>query len=239
MKKLYFLNEEESKRILNLHKEATKNQYLINETLSVDDSKRVAVNYESKTLTLNNYLELENKQGGDELKLNKGVVFTVKDTDTLIAKNTSFQIVGDFTGSVSENGKGDVEYSCKSKEFKIIGRDLTYYNENFPTNSFNDLCSSSSTPSQSGVTSSVKGFEKFPCIPSNPKAKQGKMSDGSVSYTIDGVVYYDNGRKKLADGTMANYTCKTNTGIKKKSGSTVKQITTPSDADLDAVLGKL
>ena len=28
MKKLYFLNEEESKRILNLHKEATKKQYL-------------------------------------------------------------------------------------------------------------------------------------------------------------------------------------------------------------------
>jgi peptidoglycan hydrolase-like protein with peptidoglycan-binding domain len=28
MKKLYFLNEEESKRILNLHKDATKRQYL-------------------------------------------------------------------------------------------------------------------------------------------------------------------------------------------------------------------
>jgi len=28
MKKLYFLNEEESKRILNLHKDATKKQYL-------------------------------------------------------------------------------------------------------------------------------------------------------------------------------------------------------------------
>jgi hypothetical protein len=28
MKKLYFLNEEESNRILNLHKDATKRQYL-------------------------------------------------------------------------------------------------------------------------------------------------------------------------------------------------------------------
>jgi hypothetical protein len=34
MKKLYFLNEEESKRILNLHKDATKKQYLSEQSLS-------------------------------------------------------------------------------------------------------------------------------------------------------------------------------------------------------------
>jgi hypothetical protein len=34
MKKLYFLNEEESKRILNLHKNATKKQYLSEQSLS-------------------------------------------------------------------------------------------------------------------------------------------------------------------------------------------------------------
>jgi hypothetical protein len=37
MKKLYFLNEEESKRILNLHKEATKKQYLKEEILTEAD----------------------------------------------------------------------------------------------------------------------------------------------------------------------------------------------------------
>jgi len=218
MKKLYFLNEEESTRILNLHKEATKNQYLINETLSVDDSKRVAVNYESKTLTLNNYLSLENKQGGDELKLNKGVVFTVKDTDTLIAKNTPFQIVGDFTGSVSENAKGDVEYYCKSKEFKIIGRELTYYNENYPTNSFNDLCSKSSTPGQSGGD-----------VEKNAISCGWKKQDGTAD--VEG---YKNAKWQCPKpGEVKTNNTKTNTK------TTVKQLTTPSDADLDAVLGKL
>ena len=37
MKKLYFLNEEESKRILNLHKEATKKQYLSEQELDEAD----------------------------------------------------------------------------------------------------------------------------------------------------------------------------------------------------------
>ena len=116
MKKLYFLDEVEKNRILNLHESAKKNQYLINE-VGYGSGNWLDVNYKSQTLTLNNYLEMENKQGGDELKLNKGVVFTVKNANTLIAKNTPFQIVGDYTGSVSENGKGDVEYYCGSKEF--------------------------------------------------------------------------------------------------------------------------
>ena len=42
MKKLYFLNEEESKRILNLHKEATKKQYLSEQELDEADMGNVA-----------------------------------------------------------------------------------------------------------------------------------------------------------------------------------------------------
>ena len=39
MKKLYFLDEEEKNRILNLHESATKNQYLIEKDLTADDWK--------------------------------------------------------------------------------------------------------------------------------------------------------------------------------------------------------
>jgi len=44
MKKLYFLNEEESKRILNLHKEATKRQYLSEQELDEADMGNVVSN---------------------------------------------------------------------------------------------------------------------------------------------------------------------------------------------------
>jgi hypothetical protein len=43
MKKLYFLNEDESSRILNLHKDATKKQY-ISETLSLTQAQIDAAN---------------------------------------------------------------------------------------------------------------------------------------------------------------------------------------------------
>ena len=46
MKKLYFLNEEESDRILNLHKDATKKQY-INETISKTQAEIDAENVAS------------------------------------------------------------------------------------------------------------------------------------------------------------------------------------------------
>jgi len=44
MKKLYFLNEEESKRILNLHKDATKRQYLSEQELDEADMGNVVSN---------------------------------------------------------------------------------------------------------------------------------------------------------------------------------------------------
>jgi hypothetical protein len=51
------------------------------------------------------------------------------------------------------------------------------------------------------------GFNNFPCVSNHPKAKVVKLNDGTSSYEINGVYYYGNGRKKLANGTMANYTC--------------------------------
>jgi hypothetical protein len=55
MKKLYFLNEEESKRILNLHKDATKRQYLkenydpTKEVLIVGSGNQPSVIFDKKT----------------------------------------------------------------------------------------------------------------------------------------------------------------------------------------------
>ena len=244
MKKLYFLNEEESKRILNLHKEATKKQYL--PEASFGSSGWVSVSYTNFSLTLNNYLEMERRGSGSELKLFKGTVFSKENADTIVTKpNTTYQLVGDYTGGVEEDGKGKIRYYCKTKEFAIEGRNAKFWGEDFQDDvqkAFDALCdelpnASQNTQKESSV---VKGFEKFPCIPSNPKAKSSKLSDGSIAYIIDGVVYYGNGRKKLVDGTMANYSCgKESSNTKTNTKTKVKQPTIPSDTDLDMVLTKL
>lgn len=245
MKNLFLINEDEKKRILNLHESATKNQYLINE-VGYGTGNWVDVNYKGQTLTLNNYLEMENRQGGDELKLNKGVVFTVKDSNTLIAKNTPFQIVGDYTGSVSENGKADVEYYCGKKEFKIIGRELTYWGEDFQSDvqkAFDDLCGEASTATPAASKSGEEAFKNFPCVPTLAN-KKGVEMEPNNSFVIGNFRYFGNGRKgDTTTKQMLNYTCNdpefkdTSEPAKK---STVKQSTpkqsVPSDADLDKYL---
>ena len=49
---------------------------------------------------------------------------------------------------------------------------------------------------------------KYSCVPSQG-VKPTKLKDGSTMYIINGVKYYSNGRKKMADGKMSNYTCET------------------------------
>jgi hypothetical protein len=50
---------------------------------------------------------------------------------------------------------------------------------------------------------------KVSCVTIQPGVRQSKMKNGSTVYVLGKVVYYANGRKKLADGTMANYNCST------------------------------
>jgi hypothetical protein len=49
----------------------------------------------------------------------------------------------------------------------------------------------------------------YKCVPAQTGAKPLKMKDGSTSYKLNGIFYFNNGRKKLADGTIANYSCST------------------------------
>jgi hypothetical protein len=51
------------------------------------------------------------------------------------------------------------------------------------------------------------GWAKYPCVVSHPNAKKTADSSGGVVYLINGVYYYGNGRKMLANRTMGNYTC--------------------------------
>jgi hypothetical protein len=128
MKKLYFLNEEEKNRILNLHESATKRQYL-----------------------------------GEQDNSPFGGIPSVDDINPLSAKN--------LIPGLKREDNWETTYSC--------------------------------VPSQ-GV-------------------KPTKLSDGSTKYLINGVTYYNNGRKKLANGTMTGYTCSTEFKDKSTPNSPLSQ----------------
>jgi hypothetical protein len=97
----------------------------------------------------------------------------------------------------------------------------------------------------------------YSCVTTQPGVKQSKMKNGSTVYVLGQVVYYANGRKKLADGTMRNYSCTTefksgsrgNTGGRANVVSNFsKELQTSlgmpptgqlSDADIDSILKRL
>lgn len=49
----------------------------------------------------------------------------------------------------------------------------------------------------------------YSCVTTQPGVKPFKMKDGSTAYILGQVTYYNDGRKKLADGTMSKYNCST------------------------------
>ena len=50
-------------------------------------------------------------------------------------------------------------------------------------------------------------WDKFPCVMNYKGAKKTQLKDGSTAFFIGKEVYYNNGRKKLENGTMSNYSC--------------------------------
>jgi hypothetical protein len=126
MKKLYFLDEEEKNRILNIHESATKRQYLNEQTSPFG------------------------------------------------------AIPNNPLGFNTQSGAGKKDGLTREKNWETL----------------------------------------YACVHNQGK-KPTKLSDGSTCYIINGITYYNNGRKKLANGQMANYDCntefKTNTSTDDKA----------------------
>ena len=61
----------------------------------------------------------------------------------------------------------------------------------------------------------------YSCVTTQPGAKEVKTNNAGTAYLVGQIYYYANGRKKLADGTMASYSCSTEfkSGAPANSGS--------------------
>jgi hypothetical protein len=73
-------------------------------------------------------------------------------------------------------------------------------------------------------------WTNYQCVVNHPNAKKTKDTSGGIVYLINGVYYYGNGRKRLKNGTMAPYTCKSPEFITKKQAPEIPK-------DLDGVEG--
>jgi hypothetical protein len=144
---------EEKNRILELHKTATKNHYLMEDApglMNVGNVSQTKPIYGAKSTTsfkLDGEVSLENKNdGGSELKLFKGTTFNIGNKGILYA-NTNWQKVGDLMGSVEGSGRGNIYYTCSSGKFSIGTEQKLppcvnpsdkkcknlFYNESYPT----------------------------------------------------------------------------------------------------------
>jgi hypothetical protein len=83
----------------------------------------------------------------------------------------------------------------------------------------------------------------FICATQQPGAKAYRLKDGTTAYNVGGIFYYNNGRKKLADGTVANYSCstefKTNSGTPQRKSESLAQKFAKSTQSLGIQNGKM
>lgn len=75
-------------------------------------------------------------------------------------------------------------------------------------------------------------WSNYPCAPSHPSATWSKNDDGTLTITLNGVYYYNNGRK-ISGGTKSNFTCQDPefANVKKLGGGA--KIEKPADAPQD------
>lgn len=247
MKNLFLINEDERNRILNLHETATKNQYLTEQSDELTKTvKKITAKLANAAADL----------GTDEEAI-VAAIQEIKDANMYNLVNValpkySYSLSSTYNTIQSllngEFGTDDLSYVEQIyNHLKSIGITMTYQDD--VDSSGNDIFKENSikitvpkvTAAPAASKSAEETFKNFPCVPKHSKAKEGKMSNGSIAYNINGVWYYGNGRKKLTDGTMANYTCndkefKTAASSGATAGTTKPKASVPTDADLDKYL---
>ena len=91
--------------------------------------------------------------------------------------------------------------------FKEIGIELKFKNTN-NSYEFIGLTDRASDQDIAKVEEMWKD-PKVSCVPAQPNARKGILSDGTSAYVIGSTTYYAGNRKQLQDGSMANYNCST------------------------------
>jgi hypothetical protein len=158
---------------------------------------------------------------------NKDLFWKVND----LVKNKSGMDIAGVINDELESGNYTYIIEIRKWLTKIgINTEADMYSNSWKIRSFKITSTPTESKSNDTPTPTTDPYSKFPCVKKHRKAVKGKDVNGNDIYTINGVVYYGNGRKRLSNGTMASYTCKSPEFITKKQAPEIPK-------DLDGVEG--
>jgi hypothetical protein len=233
MENKFNIDNDERNRILSLHENSTKNQYL--NIISEQTSKGLnyTVSYGQQFIGV----------GGNKFETPSGVVVTVDQTNKKlnIGKYLKFGCQPKMAGS-----KMPMFYTSYDGKnwYGNVGGALTNvlkkkYCKGTELKSNDEILGKTTQSNEQNKLKSIEAFKKFACVTSYPNAKQETLNDGTITYLINGEYYYSNGRKNTSKGVV-NYTC--NDPVFKQKGDKVKNvgnIVIPKDIDLSQITKSL
>jgi hypothetical protein len=219
MKNLFIITEEERKRILSLHENATKRQYLGEAKVTGDQFSGRNIQFDKETKYTQDIFNLVfQKTNVDETRLTD-VIISIPDLNTFIKVNNelknTFKLMGSkYSGldsiiaDVIDFGNDDTDVERLRTYFNRIGVTTNQLGNDYY--SFGELNPKSEELPNPQETKVETNWKNYPCVTSHPKAKQVKLADGSFKYIIGNFDYYSNGRKKnITTKQMSSYNCET------------------------------
>jgi len=227
MKKLFIISEDERKRILSLHENATKKQYLGEAKITGDQYSGRNIKFDSEDpITQSIFNLVYNVYDIDETKL-VNEILKIKDKNTFVKINNElmnvFKMMGSkYTGLDSiiadvmdyNNDQYDT-YKVLEPHLKKLGINTDrlghddYVFKNLPTNT-----SGVANPDQTKKTPEevTKNFNyifstKYPCVMGGKETKY-TSGNGGFYYQIGDIAYYVNGEyKNTVKGTKGTFKC--------------------------------
>ena len=210
MKNLFNVDGDEIKRILSLHEESTKKQYL---NLITEDAPQQTSSY---TLASNVNLENVKDKKLPELKIFKGAVFQLEN-NRMIAKNATIQFVDTLTGEVVasptiifQDGvdesqfnkytyKTNVTYDCQVQKLTTSKTGpVQYFSENTPLGKI--LLQKCKTKQSQGQQTDKKTYST---------AKPHTFGGGKVTLPVGTkFIQAKNGASAKVNGVWGFYSCK-------------------------------
>ena len=98
------------------------------------------------------------------------------------------------------------EWNDLKNHLSTIGITLNQmYNSNDDSTTFGGL----NTPAAEVANTDEAWKTTYSCVTTQPGAKAVKTNNAGTAYLVGQIYYYANGRKMLADGSMASYSCAT------------------------------
>lgn len=217
-KKLYFLDEQEKNRILYLHESRTKGQYLLTEAINrTTYINKVDGICKNKTFGSGNFTDTKVLKSAKLMIQNLPNTLGYYSNSNLetISKNIrTFGTIGNYC-RIAEKYKeigGPAQQYNKDTEPSLTSWLTRYvYDDNawilYVKQPLEELIKNSETAKEKS-NKTMAEWSGYPCVYSNPNAKEIPLQDGTVSYQLIGFYFYNNGRK-MDEKTrqMSSYHC--------------------------------